>query len=178
MDKSLEEEIKIKAQQVRGTAKYMANIDDLVEEKIRKAMESGAFDNLEGHGKPLNLYENPFEPPEMRLANKMLKDHGFSPYWMELGKDVDAATEQFWRDVDKFLTIIKIKDLDNRKSRKYMEKRVANFLTESEDRLKGINRKIDNFNCQCPMWWMGRGRLNINQEMAQVREKLKKAMEG
>ena len=48
MTKSLEEEIKIKAAQVRGTAKYMATMEDLVQEKIRKAMESGSFDNLEG----------------------------------------------------------------------------------------------------------------------------------
>lgn len=179
MTKSLEEEIKIKAGQARGTAKYMASMEDLVEEKIRKAIESGAFDNLEGQGKPLNLHENPFEAPEMRMANKILKDAGFSPYWMELGKDVDAAIEQFWIEVDKFITIRRIKGMVDRKSHhKYADKRMAKFLKESEERLRDINRKIDNFNCHCPMWWLGRGRLNVNQEMAQVREKLKKAQEG
>ncbi len=177
-DRSLEEEIKIKAGQVRSIAKYMASMEDLVEEKIRKAIESGSFDNLEGKGKPLNLQENPFEPPDMRMANKILKDAGFSPYWMELGKDVDAAIEQFWQDVDKFITVQRIKRDDDKKNQPIAQKRMEKFLKESEARLREINRKIDNFNCHCPMWWLGRGRLNINQEMAQVREKLQESIKG
>ena len=173
-DKSLEEEIKIKAGQARSTAKYMASLEDLVEEKIRRAIESGSFDNLEGKGKPLNLQENPFEPPDMRMANKILKDAGFSPYWMELGKDVDAAIEDFWRGVDKFITVQRIKG-DDKKKQQLAKKRMEIFLKESEGRLKDINRMIDNFNCHCPMWWLGRGRLNINQEMARVRETLRES---
>jgi hypothetical protein len=172
MTKSLEEEIKIKAAQVRGTAKYMASMEDLVEEKIRMAMESGSFDNLEGKGKPLNLQENPFEPPDMRMVNKILKDAGFSPYWMELGKDVDAAIEKFWKEVDKFIARQRIKGDANKKNPHMSQKRLEQFLKESEERLKDINRMIDNFNCHCPMWWLGRGRLNINQEMAKARERI------
>ncbi len=37
----------------------MSNFDRIVEEKIRAAMEAGAFNNLPGKGKPLNLEENP-----------------------------------------------------------------------------------------------------------------------
>jgi len=172
MTRSLEEEIMIKAAEVRGTAKYMASIEDLVEEKIRKAMEAGAFDNLKGKGKPLNLQENPFEPPDMRMANKILKDAGFSPYWMELGKDVDAAIEKFWKEVDKFIALQRIKGDSDKKSPHMSRKRMEQFLKESEERLKEINRMIDNFNCHCPMWWLGRGRLNINREMAKVRERI------
>ena len=176
MTRSLEEEIKIKAAEVRGTAKYMANIEDLVEEKIRKAMEAGAFDNLKGKGKPLNLQENPFEPPDMRMANKILKDAGFSPYWMELGKDVDAAIEKFWKEVDKFIALQRIKGDSDKKNPNLAQRRQEQFLKEAEEKLREINRMIDNFNCHCPMWWMGRGRLNINQEMAKARERISQAV--
>ncbi|MGI6549163.1 MAG: DnaJ family domain-containing protein [Syntrophomonadales bacterium] len=175
-DRSLEEEIKIKAGQARSKAKYMASMEDLVEEKIRKAIESGSFDNLEGKGKPLNLQENPFEPPDMRMANKILKDAGFSPYWMELGKDVDAAIEKFWQDVDKFITVQRIKRDGGKRNQQYAQMRMNKFLKEAETQLRNINRLIDNFNCHCPMWWLGRGRLNINQEMARVREKLQESI--
>ena len=47
------------------------------DEAIRKAMEEGKFDNLPGKGKPLKLDEDPFEDPEWRLANKMLKEGGY-----------------------------------------------------------------------------------------------------
>jgi len=176
MTRSLEEEIKIKAAEVRGTAKYMASIEDLVEEKIRKAMEAGAFDNLKGKGKPLNLQENPFEPPDMRMANKILKDAGFSPYWMELGKDVDAAIEKFWKEVDKFIALQRIKGDSDKKNPNLAQRRQEQFLKEAEEKLKEINRMIDNFNCHCPMWWLGRGRLNINQEMAKARERISQAV--
>lgn len=174
MNRSLEEEIKIRAEKARGTAKYMASMEDLVEERIRKAMESGAFDNLEGKGKPLDLSENPFEPDDMHMANKILKDHGFVPYWMELGKDVDAAIEKLWGDVKRFETRLKVKAGSHQSQRRkiYEDKQLQKFLQESIEALRDINRKIDNYNCHCPMWWLGRGRLNINEEMRKVRERL------
>ena len=43
----------------------------LIEEQLRKAREEGKFDNLRGHGQPLDLSENPFEDPTWRLANDM-----------------------------------------------------------------------------------------------------------
>jgi DnaJ family protein C protein 28 len=47
-DKSIEEEIKLKAQKSRKLARYMSSTQDLVENQIRKAMENGEFDNLAG----------------------------------------------------------------------------------------------------------------------------------
>lgn len=176
MSKSLEEEIMIKAREARPTAKYMASFDDLVEEKIRKAREEGAFDNLEGHGKPINLYDNPFEPPEMKMVFKLLKDAGFSPYWIELGKDVDASIEQFWQDAEKFKTRLRVARNGSKWSlkRNSPEKMTQKFYTEARSKLQEINKKIDNFNNHCPMWWLGRGRLNINEEMAKVEEAIQK----
>src|SRR5690242_13952063 len=55
----------------------------LIEEQLRKAREEGKFDNLRGHGQPLDLSENPFEDPTWRLANDMLKRNGFRPEWLE-----------------------------------------------------------------------------------------------
>lgn len=175
MGKSLEEEIMIKAREARPTAKYMASLDDLVEERIRKAREEGAFDNLEGHGKPLELYENPFEPPEMRMVYKLLKDAGFSPFWIEQGKDVDASIEKFWEDVEKFKTRLRVIKSGSKwgLKRNNPEKLTQRFYAECREKLQDINKKIDNYNIHCPMWWMGRGRISVNQEMAKVEEALR-----
>jgi hypothetical protein len=59
------------------------NFDRFVEEQLRKAREEGKFDNLRGHGQPLNTDENPFEDPAWRMANDMLKKNGFRPDWLE-----------------------------------------------------------------------------------------------
>ena len=53
-------------------------------------MEEGAFDRLEGEGRPLDLAENPFEDPSLRMAHRLLKNNGFLPAWMEESQDIDA----------------------------------------------------------------------------------------
>jgi hypothetical protein len=42
-------------------------------------MAEGAFDHLEGFGQPLNLEEDPFEDPSLRMAHRLLKNNGFAP---------------------------------------------------------------------------------------------------
>ena len=62
----------------------------IAERKIREAMEEGAFDHLEGAGKPLDLRENPFEDASDRMAHRLLKNNGFAPAWIEEAKEIDA----------------------------------------------------------------------------------------
>lgn len=67
---------------------------NLVEERIQAAMEAGAFDDLPGKGRPLPLDDNPFVPPELRLAYKVLADANFAPDWIEVDKKVRAARDE------------------------------------------------------------------------------------
>ena len=101
-ERHIEEEIKIRAEQNRKLARYMSSTQDLVEEQIRKAQERGDFNRLKGAGKPLDLYENPYEPPELRMAFKILKENDFAPYWIELGKEIEADMERFNKEVAYF----------------------------------------------------------------------------
>ena len=83
----------------------------VAERKIREAMEEGAFDNLEGAGKPLDLTEDPFEDPSLRMAHRLLKNNGIAPAWIEEAKEIEAeasrlrargddATDEFRASVD------------------------------------------------------------------------------
>lgn len=60
------------------------------EKKIQDAIQAGEFDNLPGKGKPLTLDDNPFEPPEQRAANHLLKNNGFTLPWIEAGNEIEA----------------------------------------------------------------------------------------
>ena len=62
----------------------------IAERKIREALEEGAFDHLEGKGKPLDLNENPYEDAGLRMAHRLLKNNGFAPAWIEEAKEIDA----------------------------------------------------------------------------------------
>ena len=66
----------------------------IAERKIREAIEEGAFDHLEGTGKPLDLSENPFEDPSDRIANRLLKNNGFAPDWIEEAKEIAAESRR------------------------------------------------------------------------------------
>lgn len=66
----------------------------IAERKIREAMEEGAFDCLDGKGEPLDLTENPFEDPSLRMAHRLLTNNGFAPAWMEESKDIDAESHR------------------------------------------------------------------------------------
>ena len=66
----------------------------IAERKIREAMEEGAFDGLEGTGRPLDLAENPFEDPSLRMAHRLLRNNGFAPAWIEEGKEIEAESQR------------------------------------------------------------------------------------
>jgi hypothetical protein len=66
----------------------------IAERKIREALEEGAFDQLEGAGKPLDLSENPFEDPSLRMAHRLLKNNGFAPGWIEEAREIEAESRR------------------------------------------------------------------------------------
>ena len=60
----------------------------IAEQKIRKAMEEGEFDNLGWDGKALNLEELSGVPETLRMGFKILKNAGVLPPEMELKKEI------------------------------------------------------------------------------------------
>ncbi len=66
--------------------------EKIVEERIKKAQKEGAFNDLEGIGKPFVLEENQQQvPDDCRLAYKILKNAGFLPPEIELKKKITQA---------------------------------------------------------------------------------------
>ena len=78
---------------------YMDSWQSIAERKIREAMADGAFDNLTGKGQPLDLAENPYEDPSLRMGYRLLRNNGFAPAWMEEAKDLEREIEQAPREL-------------------------------------------------------------------------------
>ena len=68
----------------------MNRFESLTEKRLREAIESGEFDDLPGKGEPIDLQENPFEDPDLRVVHRLLRNAGFAPAWIEERKDIDA----------------------------------------------------------------------------------------
>ena len=174
---SLEEEIKIKAGQAKKLARYMSSTEDLVEQQILKAQERGEFDNLSCAGKPLNFDENPMLPPEMRMPLKILKDNGFAPFWIELGKEIDQDFTKLAKEMELFKKYIAIFYQDKKHSdqaRKRFESRKEHFYFERRLDLEKISQKVIDYNLACPTFRIGRANIIVEVEM----EKIKSTVES
>jgi hypothetical protein len=68
----------------------MEEFEQPIDRIIREARESGAFDNLPGKGKPLRWEDDSLVPEEQRMANRLLKNNGFTLDWIEIGRELDA----------------------------------------------------------------------------------------
>lgn len=65
-------------------------LEDLIDAKIAAAQADGAFDNLEGMGKPLA----PCDAPENILFSKVVRNHGGVPEFVVLARELaDMRTE-------------------------------------------------------------------------------------
>jgi len=72
----------------------MNAIERIAEQRIREAQTRGELDDLPGAGKPLALEEdNPFVPPELRMAYKVLKNAGYIPPEVELRRDIHSLEQ-------------------------------------------------------------------------------------
>ncbi|MFO1300646.1 MAG: DnaJ family domain-containing protein [Burkholderiaceae bacterium] len=67
-----------------------AAFDDLIERRIDEARRHGAFDDLPGSGRPLELDDDRLVPEEVRVAWRILKNAGFVPPEVEALRDIDA----------------------------------------------------------------------------------------
>ncbi|MEQ8236105.1 MAG: DnaJ family domain-containing protein [Syntrophomonadaceae bacterium] len=154
-------------------AQYLARKHDLVGTLLAQAVERGEFDNLEGAGKPLNLEENPFEPVELRMVHKILKDNGFAPSWIELGKEIDALQGKFAAEVDYFkrYTLIVFSESRSAAAIRHYEARREDFYSRSQERLLEIYKKILDYNLNCPLQ-LGRTNIDVAQEMDRLRESM------
>lgn len=66
------------------------DFEDPVETKIRQAMSEGAFDNLKGEGKPLDLRKYQAIPEHLRTAYHVIRNAGYIPEEVRLKKEMET----------------------------------------------------------------------------------------
>ena len=65
----------------------MSAWDPIIEARIAEAQRAGAFDDLPGAGKPLDLSDDRLIPEDIRMAYRILRNAGFVPPEVEARKD-------------------------------------------------------------------------------------------
>ena len=107
-------------------------------------MEEGAFDNLPGKGKPIDLSENPFEDPDLRTVHRLLRDAGFAPAFIEERKNIDATLER------ERTTLARAWNLRQRASQTYGEASWQRALVAFRAQVSELNQRIRLHNLRVP----------------------------
>lgn len=78
----------------------MSIIAAIAEQRIAEAAERGAFEQLPGAGRPLELDDDSMVPPDLRMAYKVLKNAGYLPPEAQDMKDATTIIEMLQGNVD------------------------------------------------------------------------------
>ncbi len=120
-----------------------------IDEIIQQAMQEGAFDNLPGKGKPLDLDENPFLDQEWQLAYHLLKQNGFAPDFIEQRQSIElelAAARQSLARAWSWRT----EALAEGKAADYVEAEWGRAKEKFYERVERINKRIRDYNLTVP----------------------------
>ena len=138
---------------------------DRINSALEEAMRQGVFDNLPGKGKPLNLNEDPNEPLEMRMANKILKNNDLTPPWIADRKAILAEIEQIRAEMHHKWEWVGSAPAAHRAQRDGEWQRA---LKSWEGRIADLNRRILNMNLGLPIRSLEVMRMDLKRECTRL----------
>jgi len=154
----------------------MSWIEIIADRKIRDAQEEGAFDNLPGKGKPLNLDFDPRVPPELRATYRLMKEAQILPDWIQLDKEIRVREERWGELLENYrrtrqAELARAAACPTREQRE-AERRVDiardRFLRSTFDTLRELNRMIDRLNLIVPAISRQRLRLDLRARLREL----------
>jgi len=141
----------------------------IADRKIRDAIDEGAFDNLPGKGKPLQLDADARVPAELRAAYRLMKEAKILPDWIQLAKEIRQREENWAARVESFARGRQT-ELEERSRARDREGRLDRardrFLYAAAEEFRERNRMIDRLNLIVPTPAQQQLRLNLQEEMA------------
>jgi DnaJ family protein C protein 28 len=145
----------------------MPDIERGVEAIIRKAMEEGAFDDLRGKGKPLNLNENPLVEPEWRMAFSMLQNEGFVLPWMEKRNDIENELTAARKELEHAWTWRQEK-IGGEPDSTFIESEWKKAQTRFLEKAAELNERIEIYNLEVPSTVFQRVKLDVEKEIEEM----------
>jgi DnaJ family protein C protein 28 len=143
----------------------MNRLESMAEKKLREAIENGEFDDLPGKGEPIDLKENPFEDPDLRVVHRLLRNAGFAPAWIEERKEIDAELEVAQRKLSRAWALF---------GRAGESGDVANdpewerSMEEFRAKVAVLNKRISIYNLKAPAAVFHRKRIDANKVIETV----------
>ncbi|MGE4297463.1 MAG: DUF1992 domain-containing protein [Desulfovibrionaceae bacterium] len=111
----------------------MSIFQRIAEERIQNSIRNGAFDDLDGAGKPLALDDDSMVPEDLRMAYKMLKNAGFVPPEIADAKEIRSIVDMLETCQDEKIRFTQIKKLGLLLAKTAQHRNRAVVLDENSD---------------------------------------------
>jgi DnaJ family protein C protein 28 len=138
-----------------------------IEDAISRAMQEGHFDNLPGKGKPFKLDDHPHEDPAWRLANRILKNGGFSLPWIESLREIEAELEKAREGLSR-TWIWRQASYSKAKVSPDVELEWRRAQQEFREKIQSINQRILTYNLEVPSDRFQKRLLDPEREINQI----------
>ena len=142
---------------------------DVAEEAIEEAMRSGAFDDLPGRGKPLNLVNNPYAPGT-ELAYQLLKDNQFTLPWISERASLLARIESLRAEIPHSWTTYQeeYRAAAGASQRLILSQQWLELLASWKESIAGLNKEIATLNLKQPSHQLEIVKLSLDTELARA----------
>ena len=135
-----------------GGVRDLDEWNDIVSRRIKEAMRDGAFDNLPGHGKPVDSGGDPFVPQDRQMAFKLLENNRLIPSWIGDRKAILAAIERLRDDIEKSVRAYRIEAAQTTEADhvQALAQQWSHTVERWESRVVDLNKRIVSQNLQQP----------------------------
>lgn len=143
---------------------------DIVGQRIEQAIRDGAFDNLPGRGKPLDLAKDPFVPDDQQMAFKLLQNNDLKPAWISERNDVLAAIQRLrgaigagarWHGRE-------VQRTTDPAAHERLEESWTAQLDRWAHEIDALNKRIETLNLQLPVSQLEVFKLRLDDELTAV----------
>jgi hypothetical protein len=140
---------------------------DLISQRIEDAMREGHFDNLRGKGKPLDPAPEPHVPPEMQMANSLLRNNQLTPAWIADRSAMLAEIERLRAKLRQVVADFQAAQeaAASEMARAALEQRWQRQLTAWEEEIRTLNRRIELQNFKQPVTFLEIVKLRLADEI-------------
>ncbi len=147
-----------------------------VDRLLQEAEDEGQFNNLRGQGQPLKFEDESHIPADMRMANRLLKEHDLVPDWILLRQEIEgrqaklvARIERGWKGYQAGLVAA------NLSSTPFVEQQNAEAAwrdrkTRYQQAVDKLNRDIMRYNLKVPPGFPQQALFKLEKALAQISE--------
>jgi DnaJ family protein C protein 28 len=146
----------------------MSAVERGVDAIIQKAMREGAFDNLAGKGKPLDLRENPFVEREWQLAFRILEQQGFALPWMDKRKDIESGLQAARQSLSRTWNWSR-QALEAGEPEAVVEAEWRRTVDRFNETVEKLNKLIGDYNLEVPADVFFREKIDFSKELTSVK---------